>query len=266
VKDSVDTLRCVVVGRGRAGQSFHGALVTAGWEVELVAARPFVEHGTAADSSADVPAELFASADLVVIAVPDAAIAQVAAALPATPGLVVHVSGATGLDVLAGHSRVGSIHPLMSLPDAKIGTRRLLDQCTFAVDGDPFTHEVVASLGGRPVEVPAAKRALYHASAAVAANHLTALCAQVERLAGDVGVPVDAYWAMMAATLDNVADGGAAATLTGPAARGDWETIRSHLAALGMNERALYRALMVEAAAVAGNSVPTDLKTDLLAD
>ena len=263
---SVVTPRCVVVGRGRAGQSFHGALVTAGWDVELVAARPFVEHGTAASSPAQVPAELFASADLVVIAVPDAAITQVAAALPATSGLVVHVSGATGLDVLAGHTRVGSIHPLMSLPDAKTGARRLLDECTFAVDGDSFTHEVVASLGGRPVEVPAAKRALYHATATVAANHLTALCAQVERLAGDVGVPVDAYWAMMAATLDNVADGGAAAALTGPAARGDWDTVRSHLAALGMNERALYQALMIEAAAVAGNSVPTDLKTDPLAD
>lgn len=261
----MNTRRCVVVGSGRAGQSFRRALASAGWDVELVAARPFVEHGTTNDSTVCVSERLFTSADLVLIAVPDAAILDVATALPTTVGLVVHISGATGLDVLASHARAGSIHPLMSLPDAATGARRLLDHCTFAVDGDSFTHDVVASMGGRPVEVPAAKRALYHATAAVAANHLTALCAQVERLADAVGVPVDAYWTMMAATIDNVADSGAAAALTGPAARGDWETVRSHLTALPTDERALYRALMVAAATVAGNSVPTDLLADLTA-
>ncbi len=262
---SADRRSCVIVGRGRAGQSFRGALAFAGWDVELIAARPFVQHdvrhGAAEDPTARVPTELFVAADLVVIAVPDAAIAAVAAALPATPGLVVHVSGATGLDVLKSHTRRGSIHPLMSLPDAESGTRRLLDHCTFAVDGDAFTHDVVSSLGGRLVEVPAAKRALYHATAAVAANHLTALCAQVERLAVAVGVPADAYWTMMAATLANVADSGATAALTGPAARGDWETVRSHLTALPAREQELYRALMVEAATAAGNLVPSDLTT-----
>jgi predicted short-subunit dehydrogenase-like oxidoreductase (DUF2520 family) len=263
--------RCVIVGRGRAGRSFAGALGAAGWNVELVAARPLVEHDLAggpgsksADESiaASITGSLagsIASADLVMIAVPDAAIASTAMALPPTQGLVVHISGATGLDVLDGHARVGSIHPLISLPDADTGALRLRDQCTFAVDGDPSTHDIVGSLGGRPVEVPTAMRPLYHAAASVAANHLTALCAQVERLASTVGVPVDAYWKMMAATLDNVADSGAAAALTGPAARGDWDTVRIHLAALPEDEQALYRALMVEAASVAGNSVPSDL-------
>jgi predicted short-subunit dehydrogenase-like oxidoreductase (DUF2520 family) len=145
----------------------------------------------------------------------------------------------------------------MSLPDAATGSRRLLDACTFAVEGDPLMAEVVASLGGRAIDVPATSRALYHATASIAANHLTALCAQVESLAEQVGVPVDAYWTLMRTTLDNVADVGPAAALTGPAARADWETIRAHLAALPTDDdRDLYLALCERSAHLAGHDMP----------
>jgi predicted short-subunit dehydrogenase-like oxidoreductase (DUF2520 family) len=88
----------------------------------------------------------------------------------------------------------------------------------------------------------------------VAANHLVALCAQVERLAARVGVPVDAYWDMMAATLDNVAAHGPGAALTGPAARGDRATLARHIAAIGPTEEALYRVLSNAAAELAGQA------------
>lgn len=232
----------MIIGAGRAGGSFHAALTTVGWSVELAV------RGAMPDLTA---------VDLVLIAVPDAAIADVARAVPTGERVIAHVSGACGLDVLAPHRRVGSIHPLMSLPDAATGSRRLLDSCTFAVEGDPLMAEVVASLGGRAIDVPASKRALYHATAAIAANHLTALCSQVEELAAQVGVPVDAYWTMMRATLDNVADVGPAAALTGPASRADWETIRAHLDALpNDDERRLYRVLCERAAHVAGHDLP----------
>ena len=98
----------------------------------------------------------------------------------------------------------------------------------------------------------------YHATATIAANHLTALCAQVESLATDVGVPVDAYWTLMSTTLDNVAAVGPAAALTGPAARGDWDTIRAHLAALPTDDdRALYLALCGRAAQLARRTFDT---------
>jgi len=235
---------CVIVGSGRAGGSFHGALTEVGWTSELVSAR-----------SVSVPS--LDGVALVLLTVPDAAVAEVAAAFPRTDAVVAHVSGACDLDVLAPHERVGSIHPLMSLPDSETGSRRLLDHCTFAVDGDPLMTELATALGGRSIEVPGPERALYHATAAIAANHLTALCAQVESLAAEVGVPVDAYWTLMSTTLDNVADIGPAAALTGPAARGDWDTIRAHLAALPTgDDRRLYLALCERAARLAGHDLP----------
>lgn len=235
---------CVIVGSGRAGGSFHAALIEVGWTSSLVSGRSVPISGTG-------------EVDLVLLAVPDVAIADVAAAIPTTDAVVAHVSGACDLDVLAPHERVGSIHPLMSLPDPATGSRRLLDHCTFAIDGDPLMIDLADSLGGRAIEVAAPKRGLYHAVASIAANHLTALCAQVESLAADVGVPVDAYWTLMSTTLENIADIGPAVALTGPAARGDWDTIRTHLAALPTDDdRRLYLALCERAARLAGRRLP----------
>ena len=174
-----------------------------------------------------------------------------------------HLARQVTLGVLGDHIRTGSIHPLMSLPGTEIGAARLLDACTFAVDGDPLMADVVADLGGLAVVVSDDHRALYHATAAIASNHLTALCAQVERLAGQVGMPVEAYWTLMRTTLDNIESVGAADALTGPAARGDWRTIERHLDALpDAAERTLYLTLCERAATLAGHPLPDALRSD----
>lgn len=255
---------CAVVGDGRAGRSFSAALREVGWSVDVVRARSLVGSATAGSDSvapthhverATVP-DSVARAALVLLTVPDGALGAVARAIGSVDGVVAHVSGASGLDVLAPHARVGSLHPLMSLPDETVGARRLLDGCTFAIDGDALMQRLVDDLGGRAVSVPDGRRALYHATATVAANHLTALCAQVERLAERVGIPIDAYRTLMSTTLQNVADVGAADALTGPAARGDWSTVRAHLDAVGDDERDLYLALALAAARLAGHDEP----------
>ena len=91
---------------------------------------------------------------------------------------------------------------------------------------------LVEVLGGGAVEVPDDRRALYHAAACIASNHLVGLLAQVEEVAAVVGVPPEAYLDLVEATTANVRHLGAAAALTGPVARGDWATVERHRAAL----------------------------------
>ena len=62
----------------------------------------------------------------------------------------------------------------------------------------------------------------------VASNHLVALLGQVERIAAEVDVPLDALIGLARGSLDNVAALGPADALTGPASRGDDETIERH--------------------------------------
>ncbi len=243
-------LRFRVIGPGRAGRSLALALETVGWTLDRLIGR------------ADDPTSAATGTDLLVLAVPDRSIAEVAASVAPGDAVVVHLAGSRPLTDLRPHVRVGSLHPLVSLPDPDIGAARLLDRCDFAIDGDPIVERIVAALGGVGFVVGDDRRARYHATAAIASNHLVALAAQVERLAESVGVPAAAYWRLMDTTLDNVGERGARAALTGPAARGDWATIQAHLRALPPDERALYGALSRAAATLAGLEWPPDLVED----
>ncbi len=168
-------------------------------------------------------------ADVVVLAVPDHAVAAVAAAVePATGTVVMHLSGSLGLDVLAPHARRASLHPLVPLPNPTVGSVRLRTGVTFAVAGDPTARSVAESLGGRPVTVDDGDRATYHAAATVAANHVVALLGQVERIAGSVDIPLDAFTGLVLAAVEDALSMGPRAALTGPAARGDWTTVDRH--------------------------------------
>ncbi len=237
-----------VVGDGRAGGAFAFALQRAGWQLVHRLRRGEDPSATAADAA------------LVLLTVPDGAIAEVASRITPGPGVVAHVAGSMPLSVLAPYPSVASIHPLMSLPNPTQGASRLLDRCTFAIDGDPIADRVVAALGGVAVRINDEQRTLYHATACVAANHLVALCGQVERLAALVGIPIEAYWRLMSTTLDNVTASGSRAALTGPAARGDWATIRRHLDGLPVSERDSYRTMAIQAAQLAGRRWPEELK------
>lgn len=230
--------RLRTIGAGRAGGSLAAALAAAGWDV-----LPALGRGDDVAAAAD-------GVDLLVIATPDVAVAEVAAAVtPAADVVVAHLSGSLGLAPLRAHARAAVLHPLVALPDPERGAARLRGAWFgLAAEGDPLAVEVVAALGGQVVTVAEGDWARYHAAAVIAANHLVALLGQVERVAGTVGVPLAAYLDLARGSLDDVAELGPAAALTGPVRRGDTATVAAHLAALPPEERAAYQALSEEAA------------------
>jgi predicted short-subunit dehydrogenase-like oxidoreductase (DUF2520 family) len=184
-----------------------------------------------------------AGVDVVIIATPDDAVAEVAAAIaPVSSTVVLHLSGALGLDALAPHRRRASLHPLMALPSPEVGRVRLRSGITFAVAGDPLALTFGRALGGRCIEIDDEHRAAYHAAACIAANHVVALLGQVERVAASVGLGVDAFLPLAAAAVQDAADRGPGDALTGPAARGDDVTVARHRAALAPDELAGYDA------------------------
>ncbi len=231
-------IRVRIVGPGRAGTSLHRALTRAHWPVA-----PLLGRGDDLRSAA-------ADVDLLVIATPDATVAEVAAAVEPHPDVVVaHLSGSLGLTPLAGHARRAVLHPLVALPDPERGADRLVGAWFgLAAEGDPLLQDVVDEMHGRVVLVAEGDWVRYHAAAAMAANHLVALLGQVERVAASIGAPLDAYLELARGSLDDVSALGPAAALTGPVRRGDSATVQRHLDALPDDERPAYRAL-AEAAA-----------------
>lgn len=241
--------RAGLVGPGRAGTLVAHALGAAGVPVVRVAggseaSRARLRSGLA--GVREVPVEEVAEGvDLVVIATPDAAIAEVvdglvrADAVDASHG-VVHLAGVHGLAPLrraglAG-ARIAALHPATTVPT---GARdpALLHGVAWAVTtvaGDrPWAHGLVHDLGGDPLDVPEDARVRYHAALALAANAVGAAVVAARRalLGSGIEAPERLVAPIAHASVDATAIGGAAA-LTGPVVRGDTATVAAHLAAL----------------------------------
>lgn len=200
---------------------------------------------------------------VVILAVPDDRLAEVAHHLaatgPAPTGCVaLHVAGAISTDVLsplhqAGYA-VGSMHPLQTVADPWSGGDRLRG-VAFALAGEPealaIARRLVRALDGQPLVIPPTLRPLYHAAGVFASNYLVALVSATVRLLGQAGVDeedaVGAVLPLIRGTLNNLGNLGVGAALTGPIARGDVDTVRLHLARLSPEDRALYCALGQEA-------------------
>jgi predicted short-subunit dehydrogenase-like oxidoreductase (DUF2520 family) len=196
-----------VVGSGRLGTAISAALRDAGLTVEGPLGR------------AEAP-----TAPVVLLCVPDAAIAAAAATVP-DGVLVGHCSGATPLDGLDF-----SLHPLMTVPTGPHPPARF-EGVPAAVAGHPIATELAERLGMRPIHVADEDRAAYHAAAAMASNFLVILETAAERVAQTAGVDRTALVPLVRATVENWAQLGRDA-LTGPIARGDTATLDRHRAAL----------------------------------
>ena len=180
--------------------------------------------------------------DLALLCVPDMKIAEVAAGIPAGPW-VAHVSGATPLAALGGHTRRFTMHPLQTFTRAR-GPEQL-DGAWAAIGG--ATDEARArgawlarELGLRPFEIREESRVLYHAAATIASNYLVTLFRSASVLLRRAGVSSEVLLPLMQRTIDNGFD------LTGPIVRGDRTTVQAHLAAIhdaAPELEPMYRAL-----------------------
>jgi predicted short-subunit dehydrogenase-like oxidoreductase (DUF2520 family) len=198
-----------VIGTGRAGGAVAARLRERGVEVKT-------------------GREVAADADLVILAVPDGAIREVAASLGIGPW-VAHLSGATTLDALDPHELRFSVHPLQTLTTER-GAEQL-DGAWGAITAE--TDDAMArarwlaeQLGLRAFPLRDADRPLYHAAAVIAGNFLVTLYRSAARLCEEVGAPPEALVPLMQRTIEN------GFVLTGPIARGDWATVEAHLEAL----------------------------------
>jgi predicted short-subunit dehydrogenase-like oxidoreductase (DUF2520 family) len=216
-----------IVGTGKAGSSFAAALASVGHHVWTL-------HHDQLDN--------LGAPELVLVAVPDDAIAVVAQQIPRGDYVVTHVAGSRGLDELEGHVRVASMHPLVALPSSDVGAARLLG-ALYSVAGDPLVDDVVASLHGRAIHLSKDQRVGYHAAATVAANHLVALMGHVQEIASAAGLSLEDFLPLAQQALSDVAALGVHDALTGPASRGDMATIDAHLSAIPESERSTYVAM-----------------------
>ncbi len=190
-----------------------------------------------------VTLDAMAAADVWMLAVPDAGIAQAAADLAAhaqahhlPPATAWHCSGAMTADVLAPLKNLGwqvaSAHCILSFATPALAVQQFPGTAC-ALEGDAeacaLLRDAFTQIGAQCFDVASTDKVLYHAAAVFATNFLPVLESLAESAWQATGVPASLIPSLRASLMSNAVANiqrlGPAAALTGPAARGDLAAI-----------------------------------------
>ena len=238
-----------IIGAGAVGTALGVALHRAGWKVRAVASRDparrerFTKLVDGSRAFAEATA-LMDEVELIIVAVPDDAVAAVAGGLRMYSGqAMVHTSGALDAAVLApamaAGTQIGSFHPLVAFADTERAVAAL-HGATVAIEGDDqlaaLLGQMAEAVGAVPVRLAAGSKSAYHAAAVLAAGGFVALLDAIAELGRVAGLDEDGalaiYGPLIEQTLGNARALGIRQALTGPITRGDRGTLEAHLRAL----------------------------------
>ncbi len=241
-----------LIGAGRVARGLGSRLREAGWEIDLVAARHLSSARAAvrairAGTASEGLTRRLLAATIILIAVPDDAVASVAAELERIGAeelrgkIVLHTSGALPaalLGPLTAHgARIGVMHPMQTFGAR---SRPDLTGVLFGIEGHPealrVIRKLVRSLGGESARIDPAHKAEYHCAGTFAAAHLLASFEAGVQLLCATGmkrrVAARALLQLARQVLRNYELLGPHAAWTGPLSRGDFATIALHRQAL----------------------------------
>ncbi|MFQ5925350.1 MAG: Rossmann-like and DUF2520 domain-containing protein [Dehalococcoidia bacterium] len=237
------------IGAGTVGTALAVRLSGKGYPVVAVSSRTKASAQRLAESVSGcrVYDDGQAVADvcqLVFVTTPDDVIAPVVAALRWHSGQgVVHCSGAASTNILESArglgADVGAFHPLQTFASVSHAIENIPGS-TFAIEAEEplltTLKEMASALEGSWVRLGAGDKVLYHAAAVVACNYFVTLVKLATDLWQSFGVSTQqatqALLPLLRGTLNNLDNVGLPHCLTGPIARGDLGTIKSHLDAL----------------------------------
>lgn len=250
-----------IVGAGRLGKTiakliniYDAGSIQAVCNKSLESTRDaitFIGSGNAYSDIKELP-----HADITFITTPDDHIHEVAEALALnqnyeSDAIFIHCSGSLTSSVLAPLSNVASCHPMRSFarPDLSVaefkGTYCAIEGTTKAATK---ASELFRAIGGQTYEICADKKSLYHAAGVISSNYLVTLAHTASQCLSEAGVDDEIGMRiitnLMAGTVKNMQNTlSPQASLTGPIARGDTETVTKHIQCMDGEMKTLYKML-----------------------
>ena len=243
-----------IIGMGHVGPVIGSALRAVGHQIVAVSASSDASRERADAMLPGVPLaspeEVVRRSEVVILAVPDDQIGPLVSRLAdlgawQTGHIVIHLSGASGVGLLAPASTAGAIplaiHPAMTFTGTSVDVARLVGTpfaVTAAAPFLPIAQALVVEMGGEPVVVAEEDRPLYHAGLAHGANFIAGITVQTTRILAAAGIDNPALYVrpLLEAALDRALTEGVTG-ISGPAARGDAGTIAAHARCLASRGR-----------------------------
>ncbi len=257
------------IGAGKAGCSLSRYLQGTKAEVSGFYSKT-VEHATRA--AEDMEAAVFlclqqvvCASDVIFVTTPDGAVGEVWDTMRRqcegllSGKLLCHLSGSLSSEIFQGRQEVGvygcSLHPMQAISSRQTD----LSGAFFTAEGDREAifplKALLVEKGNQVAVMDSAYKKKYHMAASTASNLMAGLAQMAIDSLTECGFTQDTALRMLAplmkGNMDNICEHGVPAALTGPVERGDWETVKSHLAQLEGEKREIYRLLSKQLVAVA---------------
>ena len=178
--------------------------------------------------------ELNAGTDLIIIAVSDSAIKNVARAIGNYKGIVVHTAGSVSMDVFEGiFPNYGVFYPLQTL------SREIpvsFDTVPIFVEASSsetliLLKTLAQSLSSNVYEADSHNRMLLHVAAVFAGNYSNLMYSIANELIHSSGFTPEVFHPLISETARKATEGDPQQMQTGPARRPDKPTIEKHLEA-----------------------------------
>lgn len=248
-------MKISIIGTGRLGGALAIALAKKNYKIENLFVRSERDLRQLTNRIDPKPKILTEtdfdeiSSDAILISTQDSEIEKVAENLSeklTNKPTVLHTSGSLSSDILQKIKNIGcqtgSIHPLVSISDAVLGSERFKD-VYFCVEGDfgaiKVAEKLINDLGGKSFSIETEFKALYHASAVTACGHLVALLDVAFEMLANAGLNEEnskkILLPLVESTIANLKNQKPSEALTGTFARADSETFKRHLEAIKEN-------------------------------
>lgn len=227
-------MKVLLIGTGRLAFHLAHALARSSAELIGIAGRNAQKTAALATKADTVPYTIDdppSHANVIILAVKDDAIEEVAGALRPRDAVIVHTSGASSTDLLLPHSMRGVIWPVQTFGGVDPVD---LAHVPLVIDGnnDPciaIIRDLSSRLSERVVHADHLKRKKLHLASVFASNFPVAMMMEAEKILQQTDLPTDLLASLWLTSARNVEERGAKQSLTGPAARADRSTIQQHL-------------------------------------
>lgn len=257
-------MRLGFIGAGKAGCSLSRYLNSPQVTISGFYSKTFEHAKQAADATNSAAfsdlQQVVSASDMIFITTPDSVISRIwetieqngkKQALSLKGKTFCHCSGSLSSLVFQGAKEQGAfacaLHPMQAISSKNTD----LTETFFTADGDAYAVKQVKTLlskQGNPIGVikPSDKKK-YHMAASTASNLVVGLAQMAVDSLTECGFSPDSALQMlgplMRGNIDSICSKGPTQALTGPVERGDWQTVKAHLAELSGEKQDIYRLL-----------------------
>jgi len=231
-----------IIGTGNVAWHISRALFNEGFQIEQLAGRSMEKtEAFAARVFAEPTTDLSnlnLNSNLYILAVSDDAIAEVAKQMPLVEGIVVHTSGAVGLDVLKKFRNHGVFYPLQTFTEGRLLS---FEDLPILIEGNTRNTEdhladVARELTLKVHRINSEKREKLHVAAVFVCNFVNHMYTIGKQICDENQLPFDVLHALMTETTKKAISSQPHKVQTGPAKRNDQTTMTKHMEDLGDND------------------------------